>query len=97
MHVLEVAEKKRISDYASTGMYYFSNGYDFIKYSKKMIASKKKVRGEYYVIPVYQQYIIDNRQIEISSVKKVWDLGTPSNLKMFNQNHASEIIDYYNI
>ena len=40
MNVIEVAEKRRISDYASTGIYYFSNGNEFVKYSNEVIKNK---------------------------------------------------------
>ena len=55
--VTEVAEKIRISDYASTGIYYFSNGKLFVSEAEQMIINKEKTKGKHYIIPLYQKYI----------------------------------------
>ena len=78
--VIEVAEKLRISSHASTGMYYFSNGKDFVTFSNEMIANKETTKGEYYVIPVYQKMIAKGDFIGISKANAMWDLGTPDSL-----------------
>lgn len=75
-----VAEKERISSLASTGLYYFSNGNNFLKYSDEIIKNKEKTRDEYYVIPVYQKFINAGEKISVSVARKVWDMGTPSAL-----------------
>jgi dTDP-glucose pyrophosphorylase len=79
--VTEVAEKRRISNYASTGLYYFANGYDFLTEAKRIIENKEKTQGEYYVIPVYQKLIERGLKIEISLADEVYDMGTPASLK----------------
>ena len=82
-HVVRVAEKKRISDNASTGLYYFASSKEFVKYSELLIKKKKSVNGEYYVMPVYQEYLDDKRKIGLSHADIVWDLGNPSSLETF--------------
>lgn len=84
--VIEVAEKKRISDYASTGMYYFSEGKQLVEIGEEMINRKEKTRGEYYVIPVYQKMIDNNAKIGISRATTMWDMGTPTAKAHFEQN-----------
>ena len=79
--VVEVAEKRRISNYASTGLYYFANGYDFLTEAKRIIENKEKTQGEYYVIPVYQKLIERGLKIEISLADEVYDMGTPESLR----------------
>ena len=79
--VVEVAEKRRISNYASTGLYYFANGYDFLTEAKRIIENKEKTQGEYYVILVYQKLIERGLKIEISLADEVYDMGTPASLK----------------
>ena len=79
--VTEVAEKRRISNYASTGLYYFANGYDFLTEAKRIIENKEKTQGEYYVILVYQKLIERGLKIEISLADEVYDMGTPASLK----------------
>jgi UDP-N-acetylglucosamine diphosphorylase / glucose-1-phosphate thymidylyltransferase / UDP-N-acetylgalactosamine diphosphorylase / glucosamine-1-phosphate N-acetyltransferase / galactosamine-1-phosphate N-acetyltransferase len=79
----KVAEKTRISNHASTGLYYFTNGDTFIKIAEEMIANKEKTKGEYYIIPVYQKYIDNGWEVTISEASAMWDLGTPDALQEF--------------
>ncbi len=81
--VVEVAEKERISNHASTGLYYFSNAQEFITVAEEMIQNKEKTRGEYYVIPVYQKYIQRGWRVDISPAERMWDMGTPEALNAF--------------
>lgn len=81
--VIEVAEKVRISDNASTGLYFFSNGKEFVSIADEMIQNQEKTRGEYYVIPVYQKYIQLGWSIGLSRAQEMHDLGTPEALNKF--------------
>lgn len=83
--VVEVAEKVRISDHASTGLYYFSSGREFVSVADEMIAHQEKTCGEYYVIPVYQKYIKRGLRVEISLASEMWDMGTPEALDVFEK------------
>lgn len=76
-NVIEVAEKKRISDHASTGLYYFRKAGDLIDFGDQLIERQEKTRGEYFVIPVYQKMIEAGYSIGISHAPSVWDMGTP--------------------
>ncbi len=82
-NVTEVAEKERISDHASTGLYYFSNAGDFLSASDSIIQYKEKTKGEYYVIPVYQKLIGKKEKIKISIASEMWDMGTPEAKEIF--------------
>jgi dTDP-glucose pyrophosphorylase len=75
--VVEVAEKKRISDNASTGLYYFRNVQEFINYGELIIANQERTRGEFYIMPVYQKMIEAGFKVGISRAKSMWDMGTP--------------------
>ncbi len=75
--VVAVAEKVRISDHASNGLYYFSKGADLVKYGQEMIRRDERTRGEFYVIPVYQKMIDDGKTIVLSQAAEMWDMGTP--------------------
>lgn len=88
-HVVEVAEKVRISNHASTGLYYFSHGRTFVSVADEMIRNEEKTRGEYYVIPVYQKYIERGWQVGIAEVDAMWDMGTPEALAAFERHLAS--------
>jgi UDP-N-acetylglucosamine diphosphorylase / glucose-1-phosphate thymidylyltransferase / UDP-N-acetylgalactosamine diphosphorylase / glucosamine-1-phosphate N-acetyltransferase / galactosamine-1-phosphate N-acetyltransferase len=83
--VVEVAEKRRISNYASTGLYYFSSGREFLAVADDVIKSGSTIRGEYYVIGVYQRYIDKGWRVDISIAREAWDMGTPEALERFHE------------
>ena len=85
--VTEVAEKNPISNMATVGFYYWKHGSDFVKYAEEMIKKDIRVNNEFYVCPVFNQAIMDNKQIRTFKVKKMWGLGTPEDLKYFIENY----------
>jgi NDP-sugar pyrophosphorylase family protein len=87
--VLETAEKKRISDWACTGLYYFKRGSDFVSYAERMIAANERVNREFYIAPVYNRMIAEGANIWIDEAKDVWPLGTPEDLNFFEQNFTN--------
>lgn len=88
--VVEVAEKIRISNHASTGLYYFANGRELVEVADEMIRNQEKTRGEYYVIPVYQKYIARGWRVDISVASEMWDMGTPEALARFEKYLATQ-------
>ena len=84
--VTEVAEKNPISDIATVGFYYWKKGSDFVKYAESMIQKEIRVNNEFYVCPVFNEAIGDNKQIRIFDVDRMWGLGTPEDLKHFLEN-----------
>lgn len=85
--VLEVAEKKPISDIATVGIYFWKKGSDYVKYAKQMIKREIRTNGEFYVCPVFNEAIEDNKKFRIRNVEKMWGLGTPEDLNYFIENH----------
>lgn len=85
--VTEVAEKNTISDNATVGLYYWKHGSCFVKYAEQMISKDIRVNNEFYVCPVFNQAIKDQKKIKIFEVKKMWGLGTPEDLKFYLENH----------
>jgi dTDP-glucose pyrophosphorylase len=85
--VVEVAEKRRISQWASTGLYYFSSCSEFLEISQAMV-SKHSSQQEMYVMPVYQEYLARGLHISITHAQEVWDMGTPSALATFEQSNT---------
>ena len=81
--VCEVAEKKPISDIATVGIYYWRKGSDYIRYAEDMITKDVRVNNEFYVCPVFNQAIEDNKKIKIFNVEKMWGIGTPEDLQVF--------------
>ena len=85
--VTEVAEKNPISDIATVGYYYWKKGSDFVKYAEEMINENIRVNNEFYVCPVFNQAIKDDKKIRTYNISKMWGLGTPEDLKNFLENY----------
>jgi HAD superfamily hydrolase (TIGR01509 family) len=81
--VEQVAEKMVISNHATAGVYYWKKGSDYVKYAKDMIAEDIRTNNEFYVCPVYNQAIKDDKIIKIKHVDKMWGIGTPEDLNTF--------------
>lgn len=86
-YVIEVAEKKPISDHATVGIYYWAHGSDFVKYAEQMISKNIRVNNEFYVCPVFNQAIEDQKKIKTYKIHKMWGLGTPEDLEYYLKNH----------
>lgn len=87
MTVTEVAEKKVISDLATVGAYYWKRGSDYVKYAERMIQKNIRVNNEFYVCPVFNEAIQDNRRVLAFKVNEMWGLGTPEDLNLYLEKH----------
>lgn len=83
--VLETAEKRRISDWATTGLYYFRRGSDFARHADAMIAANERSNDEFYIAPVYNRMIAAGADVRANPVDQVWVLGTPEDLARFER------------
>lgn len=81
--VAETAEKKPISNQATAGVYYFSEGADFFKYARQMMEKGLTVDGQYFVCPVYNEMIRDGKQIRVFPIKGMWSYSTPEDVEHF--------------
>lgn len=86
-YVQLVREKEVISSEATVGIYNFRQGKDFVKYAEEMINKNIRVNNEFYVAPVYNQMIEDNKLIRYYNIGSVenhmYGLGTPEDLEVF--------------
>jgi len=81
--VTEVAEKNPISDNATVGIYYWAHGSDYVRYADQMISKNIRVKNEFYVCPVFNEAIVDNKLVKIYQAAGMWGLGTPEDLETF--------------
>ena len=82
--VTKAAEKNVISNNAVGGLYYFRKGTDFVRNAKRMIERNKKVKGEYYICPVYNLLIEEfDAKIGIDRNSRHVVLGTPEGLQAY--------------
>jgi len=82
-----VVEKEVISNEATVGIYYFHRGSDFVRGADQMMAANKRVNGEFYVAPVYNELIAEGKHISSYSIGSdevgMYGLGTPEDLNRF--------------
>ncbi|MEX0679273.1 MAG: glycosyltransferase family 2 protein [Pirellulales bacterium] len=89
--VLETAEKRRISEWATTGLYYFRRGGDFVRHAEAMIAAGDRSNREFYVAPVYNRMIAQGADVRANPVDHVWVLGTPEDLARFEREYPRQL------
>lgn len=87
--VIEVAEKKAISDLATVGVYLFRRGADFVAAAIDMIARNDRVNNEFYTCPVYNYMIAAGLKIGVYEVSQssMHGLGTPEDLDAYLSIH----------
>lgn len=87
--VVEIKEKKRISNHCTLGAYYFKTCalYNDL-YDEYYSKTQELVNGEKYVAPLYDYLLSKNGNIYISNIQpeKVHVLGTPEELQAFLDN-----------
>lgn len=83
--VIEVAEKKVISELATVGIYWFKKGSDFVNSAKDMIRKDIRTNNEFYICPVYNELILNNKIIHTLSIHpdEMMGLGTPEDLNNY--------------
>jgi dTDP-glucose pyrophosphorylase len=84
--ITELAEKRLIFDIATCGIYWYRKGSDFVKYAEQMIQKEIRVNNEFYVAPVYNEMIEENKKIVPFFVEKMHGIGTPEDLNLYLRN-----------
>lgn len=75
--VQRVAEKDPISDWATSGHYYWKRWAGYKDAAAHMISADDRTNGEYYLCPVYNHTVGTVKMIEIDSMHGI---GTPEDL-----------------
>ena len=83
--VEEIKEKTVISNYALTGIHYWSHAGYFFDSAKRMIDNDDRTNNEFYVAPTYNYLIRDGLDIGVYNVSKTafYPVGTPQDLERF--------------
>jgi len=93
--VREVAEKRPISPHATVGLYLFRRGKDFAWAADRMIARDRRVNGEFYTAPAYNELIEEGRRVGIYGIPRegegMFGMGTPEDLEDFLARPESRI------
>lgn len=83
--VVEVQEKKAISEYATVGIYLYRRGRDFVDAAVDMFIARDRVNQEYYTCPTYNYAIRSGLRIGLYNidVQQMHGLGTPEDLNAY--------------
>lgn len=81
--VTEVVEKIPISNIATCGIYWYRRGKDFVHSAETMIAKNLRVNNEFYVAPVYNEMIQNEKKIIPFFVQHMHGIGTPEDLNFY--------------
>ena len=65
----------------------WTKGSDYVKYAEQMIEKDIRTNNEFYVCPVFNEAIEDNKKIKIFPIENMWGLGTPEDLTRYMENH----------
>jgi len=87
--VLEVVEKKVVSNLATVGIYNFRHGRDYVRAARQMIAADDRTAGEFYVAPAYNYLVRAGQHVGHMNVgpdsAAMFGLGVPEDLEFFNR------------
>ena len=85
--VMQVAEKRAISQLATVGVYLFRRGRDFVSGAVDMIARNERVNNEFYTCPIYNHVIGHGGRIGVHTVsaEAMHGLGVPEDLVQYLQ------------
>lgn len=76
-YATRTAEKEVISHDAAVGIYYFSSTELFSVAAREMFATGDTTLGEYYIAPLYNRLISNERRVLTQKVDKMFLFGTP--------------------
>ncbi len=87
--IIETAEKRPISKNAIAGFYYFKHGKDFVRAAMKSIKNDYSVNGLYYIAPVLNELVLENKMLSIYRIdnNKYFTFYSPAAIKHFER-HA---------
>ena len=83
--VKRTKEIEPISDIASTGLYVFSYGKDFVDAAEFMLSNSLNTNNEYYVSELYNILIKRGKKFVIDLAEDFSPLGTPDDIKKFEK------------
>jgi dTDP-glucose pyrophosphorylase len=91
-YAVEVAEKERISDLATLGLYYFDEWRAFKDAYNEIGEAIKHTYGEKYICPLYDWLIDEGYEIQIEEIQSdaIHVLGTPTDVTKFHQPFADK-------
>ena len=93
MRAIAIAEKRRISNLASIGLYGFRSAGEFLDRARQQLNDGTTVNGEHYIAPMLQAAIEGGEPIALPRVQGVKLYGTPAELCQTFQLDLQTLID----
>ena len=93
LQAIAIAEKQRISNLASIGLYGFQSAAQFLDRARQQLNNGATVNGEHYIAPMLQAALEDGEQIALPRVQGVKLYGTPAELCQTFQLGLQTLID----
>ncbi len=89
--VIEAAEKRPISKFATAGLFYFAKGSDFVYAAMEMLKKDTHLNGLFYISPALNEMILKQARIGIHRINRAsyCSLASPSDLRSYSATVAS--------
>lgn len=93
--IIEAAEKCPISKNAIAGFYYFRHGRDFVEAAMKSILKGADVDGSFYVAPVFNELVLENKVMGVYHIKndQYFNFYSPHKLRDYEAHLNSKAKD----
>ena len=79
--IIEVAEKKPISNHANAGIFYYKSGHEFVSAMETMIQKNHRTNNEFFIAPAYNELDLESKNVYPYHVQNVKSMGTPEDLE----------------
>lgn len=90
--VVKAAEKIPISETAACGMHYYKKGSTFVECAEQMIKKNIRFNNEFYVTPIYNEFVQKLKHVITFPIIEKWALGNPEEINKFlNDNENNKI------
>ena len=73
--VTETAQRRPISDNATTGIFWYSSTAAFVAGAKRMISKDANTEGQFFVAPVFNELVLEQMKVGVYEISS--DLYTP--------------------
>jgi len=87
--VVKATEKIPISEIAACGMHYYKKGSTFVDCAEQMIKKNIQYNNEFYVTPIYNEFVQKQKYVVTFPILQKWALGNPEEIDKF-------LVDYKN-
>lgn len=89
--VIEIAEKRPISQNALVSFYYYRKGYDFVECAKDMVRKDNAVDGNFYISETMNEMLLRQKKISLYKIKneQFYSLKTQNQLAEYIAEHKA--------